>query len=458
MSLTVADAAYLVAAVLFIMSLAGLSRHETARGGVVYGMVGMGIALAATIGFLLLPTSSLILLIVAMLVGAAIGLWRARVVQMTGMPQLIALLHSFVGLAAVLVGWTGHLAHPDEPGALGGVHNAEVVIGIFIGAVTFTGSIVAYLKLSARISSRPLVLPGKNVLNIGALVVFVALTVWYVITPELWLLAVVTLIALALGVHLVASIGGGDMPVVVSMLNSYSGWAAAASGFLLDNDLLIVTGALVGSSGAYLSYIMCKAMNRSFLSVIAGGFGIEAPSAAAEEQGEYQEVTAEQTADLLQNATSVVITPGYGMAVAQAQYPVAELVQKLRDRGVTVRFGIHPVAGRLPGHMNVLLAEARVPYDIVLEMDEINDELADTDVVLVIGANDTVNPAAAEDPGSPIAGMPVLRVWEARQVVVFKRSMAAGYAGVPNPLFYRENARMLFGDARQAVDEIVGYF
>ncbi|MFB9749376.1 Re/Si-specific NAD(P)(+) transhydrogenase subunit beta [Leifsonia shinshuensis] len=441
------------------MSLAGLSRHETARGGVVYGMVGMGIALAATIGFLLLPTSSIILLIVAMTVGAAIGLWRARVVQMTGMPQLIALLHSFVGLAAVLVGWTGHLSHPDEPGALGGVHSAEVVIGIFIGAVTFTGSIVAYLKLSARISSRPLVLPGKNALNIGALVVFVALTVWYVITPELWLLAVVTLIALALGVHLVASIGGGDMPVVVSMLNSYSGWAAAASGFLLDNDLLIVTGALVGSSGAYLSYIMCKAMNRSFISVIAGGFGIEAPAAAgAEEQGEYQEVTAEQTAEMLQNATSVVITPGYGMAVAQAQYPVAELVQKLRDRGVDVRFGIHPVAGRLPGHMNVLLAEARVPYDIVLEMDEINDELSDTDVVLVIGANDTVNPAAAEDPGSPIAGMPVLRVWEARQVIVFKRSMAAGYAGVPNPLFYRENARMLFGDARKAVDEIVGYF
>ncbi|GAA4157326.1 Re/Si-specific NAD(P)(+) transhydrogenase subunit beta [Leifsonia shinshuensis] len=459
MSVAIADAAYLVAAVLFIMSLAGLSRHETARGGVVYGMVGMGIALAATIGFLLLPTSSIILLIVAMTVGAAIGLWRARVVQMTGMPQLIALLHSFVGLAAVLVGWTGHLSHPDEPGALGGVHSAEVVIGIFIGAVTFTGSIVAYLKLSARISSRPLVLPGKNALNIGALVVFVALTVWYVITPELWLLAVVTLIALALGVHLVASIGGGDMPVVVSMLNSYSGWAAAASGFLLDNDLLIVTGALVGSSGAYLSYIMCKAMNRSFISVIAGGFGIEAPAAAgAEEQGEYQEVTAEQTAEMLQNATSVVITPGYGMAVAQAQYPVAELVQKLRDRGVDVRFGIHPVAGRLPGHMNVLLAEARVPYDIVLEMDEINDELSDTDVVLVIGANDTVNPAAAEDPGSPIAGMPVLRVWEARQVIVFKRSMAAGYAGVPNPLFYRENARMLFGDARKAVDEIVGYF
>ncbi len=318
-----------------------------------------------------LAPSGLVLMAIAVLIGATIGLWRARVVQMTGMPQLIALLHSFVGLAAVLVGWNGYLSHPHLPGALAGVHSAEVVIGIFIGAVTFTGSIVAYLKLSARISSKPLVLPGKNVLNVGALVVFVALAAWYVVTPELWLLAVVTLVALALGVHLVASIGGGDMPVVVSMLNSYSGWAAAASGFLLDNDLLIVTGALVGSSGAYLSYIMCKAMNRSFLSVIAGGFGIEAPAASgAEEQGEYQEVTAEQTAELLKNATSVVITPGYGMAVAQAQYPVAELVKKLRESGVEVRFGIHPVAGRLPGHMNVLLAEARVPYDIVLEMDE----------------------------------------------------------------------------------------
>lgn len=461
-AVAVADAAYLIAAVLFILSLAGLSRHETSRGGVLYGIAGMVIALVATIWLTAssaLAPFGLVLMAIAILIGATIGLWRARVVQMTGMPQLIALLHSFVGLAAVLVGWNGYLSHPQLPGALAGVHSAEVVIGIFIGAVTLTGSIVAYLKLSARISSKPLVLPGKNVLNVGALVVFVGLAAWYVVTPELWLLAVVTLVALALGVHLVASIGGGDMPVVVSMLNSYSGWAAAASGFLLDNDLLIVTGALVGSSGAYLSYIMCKAMNRSFLSVIAGGFGIEAPAASgAEEQGEYQEVSAEQTAELLKNATSVVITPGYGMAVAQAQYPVAELVKKLRESGVEVRFGIHPVAGRLPGHMNVLLAEARVPYDIVLEMDEINDDLSRTDVVLVIGANDTVNPAAAEDPGSPIAGMPVLRVWEASQVVVFKRSMAAGYAGVPNPLFYRENARMLFGDARQAVDEILGYF
>ncbi|HEV7147118.1 MAG TPA: Re/Si-specific NAD(P)(+) transhydrogenase subunit beta [Pedococcus sp.] len=456
MSLSVADAAYLVAAVLFIMSLAGLSRHETARGGVVYGMVGMGIALVATIGFLVLPASSIVLLIVAMVVGAAIGLWRARVVQMTGMPQLIALLHSFVGLAAVLVGWTGHLSQPDLTGSLRGVHNAEVVIGIFIGAVTFTGSIVAYLKLSARISSRPLVLPGKNALNVGALVVFVALTVWYVITPELWLLAVVTLIALALGVHLVASIGGGDMPVVVSMLNSYSGWAAAAAGFMLGNDLLIVTGALVGSSGAYLSYIMCQAMNRSFVSVIAGGFGSGAIAASDDtDYGEHRETTAVDVADLLKDAGTVVITPGYGMAVAQAQYPVADLTHKLRERGIEVRFGIHPVAGRLPGHMNVLLAEAKVPYDIVLEMDEINEDFPSTDVVLVIGANDTVNPAAAEDPTSPIAGMPVLEVWNAKDVIVFKRSMAAGYAGVQNPLFFRDNSSMLFGDAKERVEDII---
>jgi NAD(P) transhydrogenase subunit beta len=462
LAVSVANAAYLVAAVLFIMSLAGLSKHETARRGVMFGMVGMAIALVATIWLAAVgglaggAPFGLVLMALAILVGAAIGLWRARVVQITEMPELIALLHSFVGLAAVLVGWNGHLTHPELPGALQDVHSAEVFIGVFIGAVTFTGSIVAFLKLSARISSRPLVLPGKNVLNVGALVAFVVLTVWYVITPELWLLVVVTLIALALGWHLVASIGGGDMPVVVSMLNSYSGWAAAAAGFLLSNDLLIVTGALVGSSGAYLSYIMCKAMNRSFLSVIAGGFGIEAPrSSGDDEQGEHRETTAEQVAEQLKGAASVIITPGYGMAVAQAQYPVAELVQRLRDRGVAVRFGIHPVAGRLPGHMNVLLAEARVPYDIVQEMDEINDELADTDVVLVIGANDTVNPAAAEDPGSPIAGMPVLKVWEARNVVVFKRSMASGYAGVQNPLFFRDNARMLFGDARAAVDDIL---
>nr|WP_255680123.1 Re/Si-specific NAD(P)(+) transhydrogenase subunit beta [Agromyces sp. S2-1-8] len=459
---SIAGAAYIVAALLFIMSLAGLSRHETSRAGVGYGIAGMAIALVATVwvtfaGAWGTPavTTGLILLVVAVIVGAAIGLWRARVVAMTGMPELIALLHSFVGLAAVLVGWNGALDETGMTGALLDIHHAEVFIGVFIGAVTFTGSIVAFLKLSARMKSAPLMLPGKNALNLGALVAFVVLTVWYVVTPELWLLVVVTLLALALGWHLVASIGGGDMPVVISMLNSYSGWAAAAAGFLLNNDLLIVTGALVGSSGAYLSYIMCKAMNRSFISVIAGGFGIAAPSSSGEVEGETHEVDAEAVAALLSDASTVIITPGYGMAVAQAQYPVAELTSRLRERGVEVRFGIHPVAGRLPGHMNVLLAEAKVPYDIVEEMDEINDDLAATDVVLVIGANDTVNPAAAEDPGSPIAGMPVLRVWEAKNVVVFKRSMSAGYAGVANPLFYRDNAQMLFGDAKQRVEDIL---
>ena len=459
---SVADAAYVVAALLFILSLAGLSRHDSSRRGVWFGIAGMTIALAATV-WLVAATGSLlargglglVLLVGAVLVGGAIGIWRARVVQMTGMPELIALLHSFVGLAAVLVGWNGHLAEPGLTGALRDIHHAEVFIGVFIGGVTFTGSIVAFLKLSARISSRPLMLPGKNALNLGALVVFAGLTVWYVLTPNLGLLVAVTTLALALGWHLVASIGGGDMPVVVSMLNSYSGWAAAAAGFLLDNDLLIVTGALVGSSGAYLSYIMCKAMNRSFLSVIAGGFGIETPRSGDDEQGEHLETDAASVAQLLAASRSVIITPGYGMAVAQAQHPVAELTERLRARGVQVRFGVHPVAGRLPGHMNVLLAEAKVPYDIVLELDEINDDFASTDVVLVIGANDTVNPAAAEDPGSPIAGMPVLRVWEAADVVVFKRSMASGYAGVQNPLFFRENTRMLFGDAKERVEDIL---
>jgi len=462
---SVSTAAYIVAALLFILALAGLSKQETARRGVVYGIVGMTIALLATF-LLVLANGSLVsdgvtatlgtvLLVAAVVVGGAIGLWRARVVEMTGMPELIALLHSFVGLAAVLVGWNGHLYADGIASDLVGIHHAEVFIGVFIGAVTFTGSIVAFLKLSGRMSSKPLMLPGKNALNIGALVLFVALTVWYVATPSILLLIVVTVLALALGWHLVASIGGGDMPVVVSMLNSYSGWAAAAAGFLLNNDLLIVTGALVGSSGAYLSYIMCKAMNRSFLSVIAGGFGIEAPRSADAEEGEHHETDAETVAELLRDARSVIITPGYGMAVAQAQYPVADLTKRLRERGVEVRFGIHPVAGRLPGHMNVLLAEAKVPYDIVLELDEINDDFADTDVVLVIGANDTVNPAAAEDPGSPIAGMPVLHVWEARNVIVFKRSMASGYAGVQNPLFFRDNTQMLFGDAKQRVEDIL---
>lgn len=460
----IAGSAYIVAALLFILSLAGLSKHETSRRGVAFGIAGMAIALMATVwvsidGAWGQPQAvlGLALLVAAVLIGGAIGLWRARVVEMTGMPELIALLHSFVGLAAVIVGWNGALYDSGLTGALADIHHAEVFVGVFIGGVTFTGSIVAFLKLSGRISSKPLVLPGKNVLNLGALVVFVGLTIAYVIVPELWLLILVTALAFALGLHLVASIGGGDMPVVVSMLNSYSGWAAAAAGFLLNNDLLIVTGALVGSSGAYLSYIMCKAMNRSFLSVIAGGFGIEAPSGGDADYGDHREIDAESAADMLVSASTVVITPGYGMAVAQAQHGVADLVHKLRERGVDVRFGIHPVAGRLPGHMNVLLAEAKVPYDIVLEMDEINDDLASTNVVLVIGANDTVNPAAAEDPGSPIAGMPVLRVWEAHNVIVFKRSMASGYAGVANPLFYRENSQMLFGDAKERVDDILRY-
>ncbi|OBJ97519.1 NAD(P) transhydrogenase subunit beta [Mycolicibacterium fortuitum] len=464
----VASAAYVVAALLFILALAGLSKHETSRAGNTFGMVGMAVALIATIALAFdrkIEPLGLALLIGAMVVGAAIGLWRAKVVEMTGMPELIALLHSFVGLAAVLVGWNGYLHVENNLGGeeavklvgekMLGIHSAEVFIGVFIGAVTFTGSIVANLKLSARIKSAPLMLPGKNILNVGALVVFAALTVWFVIEPHLWLLIVVTVLALLLGWHLVASIGGGDMPVVVSMLNSYSGWAAAASGFLLGNDLLIITGALVGSSGAYLSYIMCKAMNRSFISVIAGGFGIEAGPAEDKDYGEHREINAEGAAELLAHADSVIITPGYGMAVAQAQYGVADLTRKLREHGVNVRFGIHPVAGRLPGHMNVLLAEAKVPYDIVLEMDEINDDFDGTSVVLVIGANDTVNPAAAEDPGSPIAGMPVLTVWNADHVIVFKRSMASGYAGVQNPLFFRENTQMLFGDARDRVNDIL---
>ncbi|NCW94917.1 MAG: Re/Si-specific NAD(P)(+) transhydrogenase subunit beta [Actinobacteria bacterium] len=460
-ALAIANAAYVAAALLFIMSLAGLSKHETGRTGIRYGIAGMTIAMSATIWLTFSgewnesTSTGFVLLLVALGAGAVIGLWRARVVAMTGMPELIALFHSFVGLTAVLVGWNGALHSGDLSPELVGVHRAEVFIGIFIGAVTFTGSIVAYLKLSAKMSSKPLILPGRNLLNLSALIGFIGLTVAYVITPQMGLLIAVTVLALALGWHLVASIGGGDMPVVVSMLNSYSGWAAAATGFLLRNDLLIVTGALVGSSGAYLSYIMCRAMNRSFISVIFGGYGIEASTESDEETGEHTEIDAAQVAEMLSAAKSVVITPGYGMAVAQAQYPVAELAKRLKEKGVEVRFGIHPVAGRLPGHMNVLLAEAKVPYDIVLEMDEINDDLAGTNVVLVIGANDTVNPAATENPGSPIAGMPVLRVWEAENVIVFKRSMASGYAGVANPLFYKPNAKMLFGDAKDKVGDIL---
>ena len=454
MSEGLVQAAYIIAALLFIMSLAGLSKHETAKVGCWYGIVGMTIALVATIFG---PQSEGTLwIIIAMIIGGVIGVQRALKVEMTEMPELVAILHSFVGLAAVLVGFNSYgLTNETDP-VLMNIHNVEVFLGIFIGAVTFTGSIVAFGKLSGKINSKALMLPHRHKLNLAALVVSAFLMVAFLNNPDnIFPVLLMTAIALAFGWHLVASIGGADMPVVVSMLNSYSGWAAAAAGFMLSNDLLIVTGALVGSSGAILSYIMCKAMNRSFISVIAGGFGNDVQVSSDEEQGEHRETTAEEVAELLKNASSVIITPGYGMAVAQAQYPVAEITAKLRERGINVRFGIHPVAGRLPGHMNVLLAEAKVPYDIVLEMDEINDDFADTDVVLVIGANDTVNPAAMEDPNSTIAGMPVLEVWKAQNVIVFKRSMAVGYAGVQNPLFFKENTQMLFGDAKERVDDIL---
>jgi len=456
---------YILAGLCFVLALAGLSKHETAKRGNLFGMIGMGLALVFIILGTVLKTTSggitipggpswaIAVILAAMIVGAGIGVFMAVRVEMTGMPQLIALLHSFVGLTAVLVGWNAYL---EVSGGGNGLHRGELFVGVFIGAVTFTGSIIAYLKLSAKMKSKPLMLPHHNIVNLAALVVVIGLTVWFVIDPHLWQLIVMTVISLALGLHLVASIGGGDMPVVVSMLNSYSGWAAAAAGFTLDNNLLIITGALVGSSGAYLSYIMCKGMNRSFISVIAGGFGSDgAVTGEEKDYGEYHETSVQDVAELLKNATSVIITPGYGMAVAQAQSAVADLTAKLRALGIEVRFGIHPVAGRLPGHMNVLLAEAKVPYDIVLEMDEINDDFEHTDVVLVIGANDTVNPAAMEDPSSPIAGMPVLQVWKAGTVVVFKRSMNTGYAGVQNPLFFRDNTLMLFGDAKDRVQDII---
>ena len=466
--------AYILAALLFIMALAGLSKQETAKMGCLSGMVGMAIALLATfvrVGNIFdNPSVCIFVIVVAMIGGAVVGIYVARKVQMTQMPELIACLHSFVGLAAVLVGFNSYIHMQEDPAVFLATPVAElntelveIFLGIFIGAVTFTGSIVAYGKLNGTyklriFKSAPLTLPFGNALNLGALVVSFLLLIWFLAANEApaFPLLVMTVIALLFGVHLVAAIGGADMPVVISMLNSYSGWAAAASGFMLNNDLLIVTGALVCSSGAILSYIMCKAMNRSFISVIAGGFG-NAPAAAKkdEEMGEYHELKANEVADLLKNSSSVIITPGYGMAVAQAQNAVAALTEKLKARGVEVRFAIHPVAGRLPGHMNVLLAEAKVPYDIVFEMDEINDDFENTDTVLVIGANDTVNPAAAEDPSSPIAGMPVLEVWKARNVVVFKRSMNPGYAGVQNPLFFKDNTSMCFGDAKKTVEDIV---
>ena len=453
--------AYITAAILFVLSLAGLSNQETARRGNVFGIIGMAIALIATI--INVDVRALPFILVAMLIGGSIGARLALKVEMTRMPEMIAMLHSFVGLAAVLVGYNTFLKLSllqqvmEIDKTLLNIELVEIYLGVFIGAVTLTGSIVAFGKLRGIIGSKALTLPGKNFLNLMVLIATITMMILFVIFEgNLVLLLVMTGIALVFGLHLVASIGGADMPVVISMLNSYSGWAAAAAGFMLANNLLIITGALVGSSGAILSFIMCKAMNRSFISVIAGGFGNKRPTeCAVTDMGEYKEISTSEVAELLKQSSSVIIAPGYGMAVAQAQYPVADLTRKLRERGIKVRFGIHPVAGRLPGHMNVLLAEAKIPYDIVLEMDEINEDFPDTDTVLVIGANDTVNPSAQEDPCSPIAGMPVLEVWKAQTVVAFKRSMNTGYAGVENPLFFKDNASMCFGDAKDTISEIL---
>ena len=464
-----ATVAYLGAAILFILSLGGLSNPETARRGNLFGMVGMALAVLATIfGPRVELADGLPWIVGALVIGGAIGLYAARTVQMTQMPELVALMHSLVGLAACLVGFASYVdTSVVYEGAEKSIHLVEIYLGILIGAVTFSGSVVAFGKLSGKIGGKPLLLPARHWLNLAALLVVVWLGVQFAgaggVDAGMTPLLIMTVIALLFGIHMVMAIGGADMPVVVSMLNSYSGWAAAATGFMLANDLLIVTGALVGSSGAILSYIMCRAMNRNFISVIAGGFGGGAPAAAAagagaasgEPQGEAVPVSAVETAEMLRSAKHVIIVPGYGMAVAQAQHTVFEITKLLREKGVNVRFGIHPVAGRMPGHMNVLLAEAKVPYDIVLEMDEINDDFPDTDVAMVIGANDIVNPAAEDDPTSPIAGMPVLQVWKAKTSIVMKRSMASGYAGVDNPLFFRDNNRMLFVDAKKTLDEVL---
>lgn len=459
MGANIITVAYLFAGVLFILSLGGLSRQDTARRGNVYGIVGMVIALVATAWAV--PADSLLVVGGAMVVACVIGAVLASRVAMTSMPELVAILHSFVGLAAVFVGFSSYMrAASSLQGAEGIVHGVEVFLGVWIGAVTFTGSIIAFGKLRALIPSKPLVVSGRHIFNAVMVLVSLVLMVLFLLVDYQWSLLPLlggTVLALIVGAHLVLAIGGADMPVVVSMLNSYSGWAAAASGFMLSNDLLIITGALVGSSGAILSYIMCRAMNRSFVSVILGGFGggVRDSSAAAATVGEVSEASLADVVTLLREARSVVIVPGYGMAVAQAQHAVSEIAQLLRKRKVAVRFAIHPVAGRLPGHMNVLLAEARVPYDIVFEMDEINEDFPQIDVVLVIGANDTVNPGALEDPGSPIAGMPVLEVWKSQHVVVLKRSMAAGYSGAENPLFFKDNTVMFFGDAKKNLDALL---
>lgn len=450
--------AYIAASALFILSLGGLSDQETARKGNLYGIAGMLIAIGATALSPMMTGHGV--LTAAIVPGVVIGSIVASRVAMTSMPELVAILHSFVGMAAVLVGIANYLQEQDLIGSEAAIHKIEIFVGVFIGAVTFTGSVIAFGKLRTLIGSKPLLLPGRHLLNLALLVGSVWLGVQFMGLESpagLQPLLIMAVLASLLGVHLVMAIGGADMPVVISMLNSYSGWAAAAAGFMLSNDLLIITGALVGSSGAILSYIMCRAMNRSFISVILGGFGTGANSTkpATQVTGEAKTATVDDTVELLTRAKRVIITPGYGMAVAQAQHSVSQITRVLRDRGIKVEFGIHPVAGRLPGHMNVLLAEANVPYDIVLEMEEINPDFAETDVVLVIGANDTVNPSAEEDPNSPIAGMPVLQVWNAKTVIVMKRSMASGYAGVENPLFYKDNTRMLFGDARKNVDAIL---
>ncbi|MBD9404504.1 NAD(P) transhydrogenase subunit beta [Acidovorax delafieldii] len=465
MSQSLATVAYLGAAILFILSLGGLSNPETSRRGNLFGMVGMALAVLATVFGPRVSPAGVAWIVGALVIGGGIGLYAAKVVKMTQMPELVALMHSLVGLAACLVGFASYVDTSIQlQGAEKIIHEVEIYVGILIGAVTFSGSLIAFGKLNGKIGGKPLLLPGRHWLNLAALLIVIwfgreflrAETVEQGMVP----LMVMTVIALLFGIHMVMAIGGADMPVVVSMLNSYSGWAAAATGFMLSNDLLIVTGALVGSSGAILSYIMCNAMNRNFISVIAGGFGSGAGTPAkkgeaAEPQGEAVPVSSAETAELLRDAKSVIIVPGYGMAVAQAQHTVYEITKTLREKGVDVRFAIHPVAGRMPGHMNVLLAEAKVPYDIVMEMDEINEDFPDADVAMVIGANDIVNPSALDDPSSPIAGMPVLEVWKAKTSIVMKRSMASGYAGVDNPLFYKDNNRMLFGDAKKMLDEVL---
>jgi proton-translocating NAD(P)+ transhydrogenase subunit beta len=466
MSATLSAVSYIGAAILFILSLGGLSNPETSRRGNLYGMIGMTIAVLATVFGPQVTSGGYGWIVGAMVVGATVGLYAARTVKMTQMPELVALMHSLVGIAAVLVGYANYI-DPAAAGQYQGVektiHEFEIYIGVLIGAITFSGSLIAFGKLSAKITGKPVLLPARHWINLAGLLI----VIWsggvfvntHSVAEGMTPLIVMTVIALAFGVHMVMAIGGADMPVVVSMLNSYSGWAAAATGFMLNNDLLIVTGALVGSSGAILSYIMCRAMNRRFIAVIAGGFGTDSGAAAAagavQPAGEVNPISATETAELLREARSVIIVPGYGMAVAQAQHTVYEITKALRERGENVRFGIHPVAGRMPGHMNVLLAEAKVPYDIVFEMDELNADFPNTDVAMVIGANDIVNPAAQEDPTSPIAGMPVLEVWKAKTSIVMKRSMASGYAGIDNPLFYKDNNRMLFGDAKKMLDEVL---